>query len=86
MNVERGYLTKRHGALYADVGIGKLEVAIRVGELRSFRLGRKTLLLRSDLDEWIARHEMTPIERQASKSELQQLLNRAITHARKEMA
>jgi excisionase family DNA binding protein len=79
---EPAFITKRHAFSLFDMRT-EIERAIRAGELRIFRIGRKTLLCRKDVEEWISNHEITQVDREAQLSELQRLMHKAIKHARK---
>jgi excisionase family DNA binding protein len=84
--IEPGYLTKRHATIYSDLKERSLEDAIRKGNLRAFRIGKKTLIEKTSLDDYIRQHEITPTDRQMEKSELQEMLTLAIERAKKETA
>ena len=84
LEIEPGYLTKRHAEIYSDLKTRSLEEAIRKGKVRAFRIGKKTLIEKASLDDYIQQHELTPTDRQMEKSELQEMLTRAVEHARKE--
>ncbi len=83
LDLEPGYLTKRHAEIYSDLKPRSLEDAIRKGKLKAFRIGKKTLIEKASLDDYIHQHEIAPSDRQKEKSELQEMLSRAIEHARK---
>ncbi len=80
------YFSKKHAEIYSDLKRRSLEDAIRKGKLRAFRIGKKTLIEKASLDDYIHQHEITLTDRQIEKSQLQNLLARAIDHARKERA
>jgi hypothetical protein len=77
------YLTKAHSCIAFDVKKRMLENAIRAGQVRAFRIGRKILIEKASIETWIQSCEITPTDRQIVKSELQQLMDRAIAHAKK---
>jgi hypothetical protein len=80
---EPAYITKQHASIVYDLKTRSLEDAVRKGFVRAFRIGRKVLIEKVSIEEWIQSHEIAPIDHQATKSELQTLLSRAIEHARK---
>lgn len=83
MDSEQKYLSKRHAAGFVDLSIGKIEAAIRAGELRAFNVGRKILVRKLDLEAWISSREVSRPEQCSHKSELRLLVDRAVEHARK---
>ena len=76
------YLTKQHASTVFDIKERKLGDAVRKGFVRAYRIGRKVLLERASIEEWIHGNEITPTDRERTKTELQKLLIRAIQHAR----
>jgi excisionase family DNA binding protein len=64
----------------------KIEEAVRLGRLRAYRVGKKTLIRKSDLFAWVMSGEITCEKSQANKTELQQLTDRAVDQARKNTA
>ncbi len=86
LGIEPGYITKRHAEIYSDLKSRSLEDAIRKGKLRAFRIGKKTLIEKASLDDYIHQHEITPKDKQMEKSELQEMLTRAIERAKKGIA
>jgi hypothetical protein len=80
------YLTKQHASIISDLKPRMLEAAIRAGHVRAFKLGKKVLIDKVSLREWIESHEITPVDRQVEKTELAQLMDRAIQIARKKTA
>jgi hypothetical protein len=86
LEIEPGYLSKKNSEIYSDLKKRMLEDAIRRGYLRAFRIGKKTLIEKKSLDEYIRSHEIIPTEKHIEKSELQKMLSRAIERARKETA
>lgn len=86
MDPEREYLSKKHAAITYDVSVGKLETEIRAGRLRSFNVGRKILLKRTDLEEWIASCAVSWPDPRAGKSELKLLVERAVESAKRRTA
>lgn len=83
MDPEPAYLTKQHASAVYDLKERYLEDAVRKGFVRAYRIGRKVLIERSSINEWIQSKEITPTDQKVAKSELQTLLSRAIDHARK---
>jgi hypothetical protein len=83
VDVNPAYLTKNHAEIYSDLKKRSLEDAIRKGYLRAFRIGKKTLIEKISLDEYIRSHEIAATDKQIEKSELQQMLSRAIERAKK---
>lgn len=78
-----GYITKKEAATYSSLKMRMLETLIREGKIRAFRIGRKTTLIeKASFDAFIEANEITPENRLKAKSEIQQLLNRAVDHAR----
>jgi excisionase family DNA binding protein len=77
------YMTKRDAAHgYSGLGELKLGQLIKTGKLRAFRIGKKTLIRKSDLDAVILAHEITPEIQKQDKNDLQKLTARAIEQAR----
>jgi len=83
MNSSPEYLTKRHASIIYDLSNRSLTAAVRRGDIRASRIGRKTLIEKASIDSWIQGHEITPMERRAQRSELAELMDRAIALARK---
>ncbi len=83
MNIEPAYLTKRESEIYSSLKKRELNRLIGQGRVRAFRVGPKKILIeRRSLDQYIEEQEITPQNRQAERSELQQLVNSAISKAR----
>jgi hypothetical protein len=80
------WMSKRSGIQYSGVGIKKIEKAIRTCRLRSFTVGKKILLRKSDIDAWIMAGEVTPQNREVEKTSLQKLTDRALEQARANVA
>jgi excisionase family DNA binding protein len=76
------YMTKRTAAAYIDHSDRIIEAAIRTGQLRAFRIGKKVLLRKSDIDAWILAGEVTRENRGVGKSDLRKLMDRAIETAK----
>lgn len=76
------YLSKRSAAAYCDLGVKKIETAIRLGQVRAFSVGKKILIKRSELDAWIQAGEVTRAP-EPQKTDLQDLVGRAIATAQK---
>lgn len=83
LEIEPGYLSKKHAEIYSDLKTRSLEDAIRKGKLRAFRIGKKTLIEKASLDDFIQQHEIIATEKHIERSELQEMLARAIEHAKK---
>ncbi len=63
-----------------------LDRLIRTGKVRASKVGPKTILIeRKSIEEWIASNEITPVDRQVTKSALQDLMDRAIRHANRQV-
>jgi excisionase family DNA binding protein len=54
--IKQFYLTKRETAAYMRCSLRSVDSRLAHGELRAFRVGRKLLFLRGDLDNYIQRH------------------------------
>jgi excisionase family DNA binding protein len=76
------YMTKTTAAKYIDHNDKKIEELIRSGQLRAYRIGKKTLVKKSDLERVIAQHEVTREKKQSDKSDLSELVTRAVEAAR----
>lgn len=76
------FLSKRSAAEYSDLGVKKIETAIRLGQLRAFTVGKKLVIKKSELDRWIEAGEVTR-RSEPQKTDLQALLTSAIATARK---
>ncbi|MBN2339473.1 MAG: excisionase family DNA-binding protein [Acidobacteria bacterium] len=74
-------MSKRSAAAYCDLGVKKIETAIRLGQVRAYSVGKKILLRRSELDAWIQAGEVTRAP-EPQKTDLQDLVGRAIATAR----
>jgi excisionase family DNA binding protein len=83
VNLTPGYLTKQHAMVIYDLKKRSIDAAIRAGQIRAFKIGKKILLDKASIDEWIQAHEIIASDRQTVKSELQKLMDRAIQHARR---
>jgi len=86
MNPAPEYLTKPHASVIYDLKPRSLEGAIRAGRVRAFKIGRKILIEKASIDQWIQAHEIQPVDRRVEKSELQKLMDRAIRIAREKTA
>ncbi len=80
------YLTKPHAAAIFDLKVRALENAVRAGQIRAFKIGKKVLLERASIDEWIRSHEITAATRAEEKSELARKFDRVIAEARRRTA
>jgi hypothetical protein len=80
------YLTKQHASVVFDLRTRALERAILAGHIRAFKIGKKVLLEKASIESWIQSNEITPAERVVVKSALQDLMDRAIAHAKKRTA
>jgi excisionase family DNA binding protein len=47
-----------------------IQRAIRKGELRHYRIGKKRILKRSEVDAWVFEHEVRPENREADKGKI----------------
>jgi excisionase family DNA binding protein len=56
----RGALNISQAAIYAGVKCAAIEESVRDGRLRGRRLGRNIIILRSDLDSFLASLEIIP--------------------------
>ena len=76
------YMTRRTAAAYIDHSDRIIEAAVRAGQLRAFRIGKKILLRKFDIDAWILAGEVTQEGRGVGKRDLQKLMDRAIETAK----
>lgn len=53
MNVETGYYTKEAATAYTSLSQRTLEYAVAEGKLRAYRVGKRVLFAREDLDRFI---------------------------------
>lgn len=86
--LDRDRFMTKHDAAHGYSGLGepKLQELIRTGKLRAFRIGKKTLIRKSDLDAVILAYEVTPENRQQEKTDLQALMGKAIEQAKRNRA
>jgi len=80
------FLSKKSATKYTDLGMRKIKEGISSGKLRAFRIGRKILLRRSDVDAWIQAGEVTREKQTQDKSDLQRLTDLALERARANVA
>ncbi len=83
MDLKPEYLSKRHAAAIYDISVGKLMTEYRAGRLQAFKVGRKLLFKKTDLEEWIVSCAVSRPDPLAGKSELKLLVERAVEFARK---
>jgi excisionase family DNA binding protein len=76
------FLTKASAAKFIDHEERKIEEAIRRGHLRAYKIGKKVLLRKSDLEAWIQSGEITRENHEADRTDLQRLTDRALEQAR----
>jgi len=65
-----GYLSKSEAAEYLSLSLRTIEV--RLDEIPHFRVGRKLLFRKSELDRWMAQHR-----EQGNEADLRHLANEA---------
>lgn len=51
--IESGYLTKELARLYTSLSPRTLEYAVAKGQLRAYRVGKRILFAREDLDRFV---------------------------------
>lgn len=85
MDLEPVYLTKQHASTISSLKQRSLEQAIRNGWVRAFKIGRKVLIERQSLDDWIRAHEIMPMDKQRERSELQKLVDAAVEQAQRKV-
>lgn len=83
MNPSSEYLTKPHANEIFDLKPRCLEKLIREGKVKAFKIGRKVLIERASIVEFIRSHEVTPTQQHIEKSALAELMDRAIEVARR---
>jgi excisionase family DNA binding protein len=81
------FLTKTSAARFIDYHDERvIEQAIRAGQLRAYRINKKVLIKKSDLEAWVLRGEITRPAQTENKNDLQRLMDAAISKARANVA
>ncbi len=77
------YLTKQSATAHIDHhDVRVIEHAIRRGELPAYRIGKKTLIKKSDLEAWVMRGRIDIETGDEGKSQLQTVMDRVIQTAK----